>query len=513
MLDHTAQPLSVSFGRSRPSPTLASAKHAAFLVPILDRWLVYAPLNKIAAITNASGAKALRSGDGSRGSGPLADLLDLLRQSPAAIPRPLDGDICPSFLGIMPTRGCNLACVYCNFGGPTAAKVHMKPEIAVSAVDWMAERLVTAGRTHFQIHFFGGEPFISPEIVDIVAHRVRYQSARHNLIPYLDASTNGVFSDSRCEFVGDYFGGVVLSFDGPAEFHDRHRPAFEGRPSFDVVSRTAKRLGAMPLDLCLRVCITDDSVGEMTNITRWMIESFRPAVVNFESLTPGVLAERAGLKVPDPYRFAIHCVEAYRVAERMGVRAVYSAAETERARLSFCPVGTDAVIVSPDGRASACYLLPEDWQARGLDMDVGQVHSDGRVFIDQAGLTRARHLPLQKPRCEGCFCQWTCAGGCHVNQTYPGCSAEYTAFCLQTRLITACLLLRDLGCEDLVDELLASRRAMEKLATHGWEPIDLGLEGVSTDIVEATATTPMPAYWRAPERPRSLVAEGLTLLG
>lgn len=479
-------------------------KHAAFLIPVCDRWLFYAPLHGVVAVVNDAAAAEIR--EGAATSTAVAELAGLVRQPPPSMPRPLEGDVCPSFLGIMPTRGCNLACVYCNFGGPTAEKVHMKPAIAVSAVDWMAKKLVEAGRRDFQIHFFGGEPFISPEIVDIVVHRARLLSARHDLKLYVDASTNGVFSDSRREFIGDYFGGIVLSFDGPAEFHDRHRPAFQGKPSFDVVNRTAKFLSEMPLDLCLRVCITDDSVGEMENITRWMVDAFKPAVVNFESLTPGVLAERAGLKVPDPYRFAQHCVGAYRLAEELGVRAVYAAAETERARLSFCPVGTDALIISPDGRASACYLMPNDWESRGLDMDVGQVYEDGRVAIDHAALTRARRLPLQKPRCESCFAQWTCAGGCHVNQTYPGCTDQYTPFCIQTRLVTACLLLRDLGYDDLVDELLSSRTAMDITAHQGWDPIDPGF-----DAADGAGRAADP-FTRGDQRQRSLVAEGISLL-
>jgi radical SAM protein with 4Fe4S-binding SPASM domain len=193
----------------------------------------------------------------------------------------------------------------------------------------------------------------------------------------------------------------------------------------------------------------------------------------------------------------------------MGVRAVYSAAQVERARISFCPVGTDALIVSPDGRASACYLMPEDWQARGLDMDVGWVHENGMVVVDQAALTRARMLPLQKPRCESCFCQWTCAGGCHVNQTYPGCSDQYTPFCIQTRLVTACVLLHDLGCDDLVDKLLSDRRAMEMVAHQGWDPIEAAMEYGAAG--ESADPAPLP-YWRVSDRPRSLVAEGLTLL-
>lgn len=486
------------------TPVPRSTKsHAAFVLPVLDRWLVVAPGHGVTALVNGAAAQALRSGTG-RNVHALASLLDELRQRPN-LPQPLEGEPSPSFLGILPTRGCNLACVYCNFGGPTADKVLMEPAIATSAVDWMADRLVKAGRRDFRIHFFGGEPFIAPEIVDIVVHRARSLAARHDLDLYVDASTNGVFNENRREFIGDYFSGVLLSFDGPAEFHDRNRPAFQGKPSFDIVNRTAKLLSAMPIDLNLRVCITEDSVGEMENITRWMIQDFKPLVVNFESLTPGALAQRAGLRVPDPYRFAAHTVGAYRVAASLGARAVYSAAESERTRLSFCPVGTDSFIVSPDGRASACYLMPEDWTDRGLDMDVGRVFADGRVAIDQAALARTRVLPMQKPRCERCFCQWTCAGGCHVNQTYPGCGQDYTDFCIQTRLITACLFLMELGHDDLVDALLADRGAMERLAHHDWDPIDIG--------EYAAAPNAAPARSRDANRPRSLVAEGVSLLG
>ena len=478
----------------------------AFLIPVLDRWLLYAPLHKTVALVNAEAARRLRTGRVGDDTGELAEISSALTAPPATVPQPLEGEVCPSFLGLIPTRGCNIGCVYCNFGGPTAAMTHMRPEIAVAAVDWMAERLERHGRKVFYVHFFGGEPFVSPEIVDIVVHRARYVSAQRGLVPYFDASTNGVFSESRCQFVGDYFGGVVLSFDGPPEFHNRNRPAFSGRPTFDVVERTARRLSELPLELCIRVCITQDSVGRMEEITRWMCESFKPAVVNFETLTPGDLAARAGLEVPDPYEFAIHCVGAYRVAERLGIKAVYSAAEIGTPRLSFCPVGTDALIVSLDGRVSACYLLPEDWRARGLDMDLGWVRDDGRVEIDFEALTRARRLPLRKPRCEGCFCQWSCAGGCHVNQTYPGASREYTDFCVQTRIVTACLLLRELGCEDLVDKLLADRAAMEKLAGHSWDPVDLG-----TGSDDGAVPAPAGAESRS-DRPRSLVARGVTLL-
>lgn len=478
-----------------------------FLVPVLDKWLFYAPLHGTMAVVNEAAARAVRANDHLGTDADSVGLYEILHEPPAVIPQPLEGDVCPSFLGIIPTRGCNIGCVYCNFGGPTAQMTHMRPDIAVSAVDWMAERLQRSGRKIFQVHFFGGEPLVSQDIVDIVVHRARYVCAQRGLIPYIDASTNGIFNEAVCRFVGDYFGGVVLSFDGFAEFHDRNRPAVSGHPTFAQVERTARRLSRMPLDLCIRICITEQSVSHLEDMTQWMCREFQPAVVNFESLTPGDMAAKAGLRPPDPYQFARHCVGAYRVAERMGIKPVYSAAETELARLSFCPVGTDALIVSLDGRISACYLLPDDWRMRGLDMDLGWVRPDGSVHIDFEALTRARRFPQAKPRCQRCFCQWSCAGGCHVNQTFPGCDDAFTDFCIQTRIITACLLLRKMGCEELVDALLADRSAMEQLALHGWDALPCGIEEERSG-----AASPPPSGAAAP-RPQSLVATGMTLLG
>ncbi len=54
-----------------------------------------------------------------------------------------------------------------------------------------------------------------------------------------------------------------------------------------------------------------------------MIDRYKPSAVNVEPLTPGVESARAGLKPPDPYRFARHCVGAYKVADEAGVPVVY----------------------------------------------------------------------------------------------------------------------------------------------------------------------------------------------
>ena len=448
----------------------------------MDRWLIYSPLHGISALVNDSAVGKLRRGQ-VVGDPEIEWLSQELRAPPPSVPRAItDNVVVPSFLGIIPTRGCNIACDYCNFGGPSASVKFMDPKVAVAAVDWMADRLQAAGRTQFMVHFFGGEPFIARDIIDIVVHRVRWLAQERGLTPYFDASTNGVFDQQMCQFIGEYFHSVVLSFDGFARHHDRNRSGRKRKATHRIVERTARTLSEMPIDLCLRVCITNRSVSQMEEITRWMCESFGPAIINFEPLTHGELAERAGLLPPDPIEFAIHCVRSMRLARELGYQVVYSASEIDQKRISFCPVGSDALIVEFDGRVSGCYLLPEDWHRRGLDMDLGRCQSDG-MDLDFDAITRVRQLPLDKPRCRRCGCQWSCAGGCHVNQTYPACGDDYNDFCVQTRIITVCRLLDELGCNALVDELLADRSGLERLGQHRSDIMDDIMDYVTDDIV------------------------------
>ena len=100
-----------------------------------------------------------------------------------------------------------------------------------------------------------------------------------------------------------------------------------------------------------------------------------------------------------------------------------------------------------------------------------------------------------------------------MNQTYPGCDDTYTDFCIQTRILTACLLLRELGEEAIVDELLADRAAMETLAHHPWDVIEVGEDGAREGISSRRATPYMASPDPRSQHPRSLVAEGMTLLG
>ena len=458
-------------------------KKKFFKIPILDKWLIYAPLHDITALVNEAAVDELTKKNGPKRDGVLSDLWRALDGPPEHSPLLKEGPFDPQFLAIVTTRGCNINCVYCDFGGPTSEKIHMEPALAVEAIDWMADRLIARGRKEFFLHFFGGEPFISGELVEIIVHRTRAVCAQRGLNPHFDVSTNGVFNANRASWVGDYFDSVVLSFDGPPEFQDRNRPANGGRPTFSAVEKTAERLSRSPVELCLRVCVTGESVSRMPEITTWMAETYHPAVINFEPLTENDLTAREQLPAADPLLFAQKWIESRRLAESLGVRLVYSATDSGLPRHSSCPVGSDTAVITPDGAVNGCYLQPTDWLKHGMDMNLGRISVGGGVKLNLDQVEKVRRMIVDKPRCQGCFCQWSCAGGCHVSNTYKGCSDDYVSFCLQTRIITACLLLEELGHRSIVDQLLADHTAMENLAKHSWDAIEIGTTMPESEFV------------------------------
>lgn len=433
-----------------------------YAVPICEAWLVYAPLRVFSALVNEAALRAAFSGKACPPDSELAPLQQALAEEEIAPACPRAGAIEPDFLGLVPTRCCNLACPYCDFGPRQQPASFMDLRLAVSAVDWLAQQLVAARRTTLELHFFGGEPLVALEVVETAVHRARAQAAQHHLQTRFEVTTNGVLNERSRAFLADYFDAVVLSFDGPPEIQDHHRPTRGGKSTFKAVSETARALARSPVELCFRSCITQATVGQMAQITDWFLKNFSPSSLCFEPLKPSPASAAAGLCPPDPYDFARNFWAAQKRAQADGVRVIYAASEPDKPRLTFCPVGRDTVIVTPDGTISACYLPQASWG--GLDLTFGKFLSTGAAQVDMDALNRIRGLVELPARCQSCFARWQCAGGCHVCQSPPGCKDGFNDYCIRTRLVLALQLLRELGCDDVAERLIGDRAALERLA-------------------------------------------------
>ncbi len=439
---------------------------SVYAVPVIDEWLIHAPLHGVDALVNAAAIESLQSGRKFKGfSDPV---WKELCEKPEAVPSPPAGPLKPMFLGLIPTRRCNLNCIYCGFNAGSEASGEMEPSLALKMVEWMVDHALNTGMDSFEIHFFGGEPFCAPSVVDLAVHKARQLAHENHLICRFEADTNGFFDESRCRFVGDYMNRIVLSFDGPKAVHDFQRPTRLGKGSYERVQKTASMLGVSPALLSFRVCVTDRNVMELERMTKWFCSRFRPLIIDFEPLKPTEQSHASGLRPPDPFEFARHLIHARQVALSSGVSPVYSAADIHRIQHTFCPLGRDAVIVTPEGRLNGCYLMEEEWQKKGMNLNMGTVDTSAQVCISEERVNEIRAMthPDKRKRCRKCIAQWHCAGGCHVMNRYANELEEYDDFCIQTRLITLCLILENLGYSRKARQLLEDRKSAERVARH-----------------------------------------------
>ncbi len=417
---------------------------SVFVLPIIDSYLVYAPLDDLAALVDRAAVRHIWEGlTSSRGigSGRLGEIVARLKAARRP-PLPRRGPLRPAFLGLIPTRDCNLACQYCGFLPESESRQMMDLQLARDAVDWYLGLVAQAGDEPqdgdgcaAEVHFFGGEPFCATEVVDLVYHRARLKAAELGCSVRFETATNGILDEGRCRWIADSLDDVILSLDGPADIQDRQRPHRGGQGSFEVVVRSARILSEGRAELSFRACVMADTVDRLPETAAWFCQEFRPVSVCFEPVQPTAQAEAAGLAPPDPWAFARRFVEAAEILRDFGVRAVYAAADIGARRVSFCPIGRDVAIVSPDGTISACYLLRHEWEQQGLDLVMGQFQGRS-VQLNEASVAAVRDLNVwNKPFCQRCFCKWFCAGGCHVNNILPDVTGEYGRLCIQTRAI------------------------------------------------------------------------------
>lgn len=463
-----------SFVGANDARQARSGSHdSIYCLPVGSASLVYAPLHGVAALVSQDAAARLGLAlDGSIVDvvgGDLKSILTRLRGNPAPLPSLRTGGRAnPLFLGIIPTRDCNMECGYCDFASSTSVRSRMSADVAQAAVDAYLAVLEDAALQVGQIHFFGGEPLIAPGEVEFV---VEYASARARdagIRLHFEVTTNGLLSVALAEWVADTFDTVVLSFDGPPGTQDRQRPARHNRPSFDVVRRTAGILSDGPVELIVRSCVTSATVDHLPGWVQWIVEELRPSTVCLESMTPSPRSAAANLFPPDPYRFAQAFISAACILESRGITVGSSTTDLSACRVSACPVGQDALIVSPQGIVDGCYLLENEWLDRGLDLRLGLVDvAAGRFEVGTEALERMRHLAArEKPQCVNCFCRDHCAGGCHVHHDTNRPPADYDDLCLATRLISAGRLLGRLGLSEVATWLLDDADASSALARH-----------------------------------------------
>ena len=314
---------------------------------------------------------------------------------------------------------CNMRCKYCF---ADAGEYHLRDrsllpvETGKKALDWLVRN--SGNRYNLEVDFFGGEPLLNfPAIKKIVAYGRELEKKHHKHFKFT-TTTNGVnLNDDIIEFLNQEMDNVVISIDGRPDVHDRMRPTANGKGSYDLIIKRAKKLVELrkQQQYYIRGTYTRYNLDFANDVLHLADEGFEQ--LSIEPVVTDAKHEYA-LRQEDIPRIG----EEY---ERLGVEYIKRRKDGRwfsffhfmldltggpclQKRLTGCGAGNEYVAVTPNGDIYPCH------QFVGRDnMRMGSVLNDTFDRSMQEHF-RGNHV-LAKEKCRSCWARFYCSGGCAAN--------------------------------------------------------------------------------------------------
>lgn len=251
-------------------------------------------------------------------------------------------------LEIIYTEACNLACTYC-FEGNKSRPGHISDQITIKAIDLLFD--YCGDNKQVQIKHFGGEPLLFwPQVkacIEYAAKKANEKgiSVRHQM------TTNGtLLTEEMAKFMLDHRLGLLISLDGLAASHDRHRRDQQGRPTFDRVIaglHTARKAHDW---INIKLTVTPESVPNLLDD----VPGLANLGVNFFLIDHATGIPWSDSDV-DAYGAAMESLHVWYQAHRSSRLRIECFERKPRELPAFgCHAGVSSITLLPDGKISPC---------------------------------------------------------------------------------------------------------------------------------------------------------------
>lgn len=135
---------------------------------------------------------------------------------------------------IMPNNVCNFQCIYCY-------QEHDKKIISKETIDNFLSAIKdyhnTVGIKHFYAEWFGGEPFMTYDVIVHVTNELVDFFEENHISYHFGATTNGsLLNKERINYLLEHrFDYFQITLDGSSEMHNKTRPYVNGQGSWEKI--------------------------------------------------------------------------------------------------------------------------------------------------------------------------------------------------------------------------------------------------------------------------------------
>lgn len=345
----------------------------------------------------------------------------------AAAERPFE----PECLTLYLSNRCNLGCAYCYAAPPDAdsarLRLRMLPasdledrfpllsvDAAAAAAQLVARNCQRKGLPLTLVLHGGGEPTLHWELLEHVDARVRHVATEHGVGYWSYIATHGVLPEERVRTLARRFNLIGLSCDGPPDIQNASRPTAGGAPTAAIVERTADILAAEGAAYTVRATIRPSVVHRQRDILTYACDRLGARVVRFEPAYDARRTSGPHFAPDEADLFVEHFLDACELARQRGCDLQVSGARPDEIHGPYCNPLRDVLQLTPDGRATACFLCTGSADAHESLMQLGSFdRATGAFRLDGERAASLRRLAARVPaRCEHCVNVLHCARDC-----------------------------------------------------------------------------------------------------
>jgi uncharacterized protein len=394
-------------------------KTTIYTHPVGDKFLIYAPLKRIAFVGNEALVKAINNCFDSRNGSSFStsEIIVSLQKTGIFEPDQLrfssvecDQQFNPTLCILMPTTACNLACTYCYASYKGKKNSLLKWSVAKKAIDIAYQNAMNLKKGRFALSFHGGgEPTLNKELFFKAAE---YAKKLDPDCP-ISVTTNALWDKTFRNRALDMLSEISISLDGNEITQNRQRPDKSGAGTFSRVMETIGELEKRNISFGIRMTVTKDSLTELSSNISFLCSHTKCNSIQVEAVYNQGLAVGAGLTIDDTDKFVETFMDVHHFAKERGKSVHYSSARPHLLTNTFCTATSNALIVTSDGELTACYEVFDHSHAFADDFIIGKIDEvEGVVLYPGRRESLLRKISTNREECKDCFCYYHCAGDC-----------------------------------------------------------------------------------------------------
>ena len=263
------------------------------------------------------------------------------------------------------TESCNLNCSYCyqHFKSPRTLDLNTAVKECQEIIRLLEQENGILGKNNVKeltISFIGGEPFLHPEIMDMIIQMLMsgISIVRPDLLPFVRFSlnTNGTLlqREDIKNFILKYEDilNIALSLDGVKELHDKNRINQKGEGSFDKAFKNGLWLKKHGLDH-IKMTFSKEDINYIAPSLKFFLENGFKHIVS-TPIYEDIYTEKDAQQVYKQFKE----IGQYVISNKIWDEKISILNEYPRQVLDFsnypCEIFGDSFCFSVDGKAYPC---------------------------------------------------------------------------------------------------------------------------------------------------------------